>query len=153
MMYTADVELFLTGQFTATVPTIKLDINDRTVKVVPVDGSTIIKLQTPPQESGDCLISLKFFNKDYGEFEKYNKDMMINIEKVVVQNYDYDFSRHGTYLPDYPKLWAQQQLDQGNTLLPRIFSNYLGWNGEWQLNIEMPVYRWIHRTVNLGWLI
>jgi hypothetical protein len=153
MIYTADIKLFLTGQFSVCEPMVKININHRTIKTVPVNGSVQLELQIPSQPAGECLFSLVFFNKDYSEFEKYNKDMMINIDKIVLQDYPYDFSKHGIYIPEYPKLWAQQQRDLGNVLPPKICSNYLGWNGEWQLNLEMPVYRWIHKTVNLGWLI
>jgi hypothetical protein len=152
-MYTADIKLDLTGQFSRTVPLVKVNVNHTPIKILPVDGNITLQLQTPPQAAGKCVVSLTFLNKDYSEFEKYNKDMAVMINQVTVQDYHYDFSKHSVYLPDYPEPWAQQQKDQGNVLLPEVHSNYMGWNGEWQLNLEMPVYRWIHKTVDLGWLI
>jgi len=153
MMYTADVKLDLTGQFSHTVPLVKVKINHTLIKILPVDGDVTLQLQIPPQAAGKCVVSLTFFNKDYSEFEKYNKDMTVMINRATVQDYHYDFCKHSVYLPEYPEPWAQQQKDQGNVLLPEIHSNYMGWNGEWQLNLEMPVYQWIHKTVDLGWLI
>jgi hypothetical protein len=30
--------------------------------------------------------------------------------------------------------------------------NYLGWNGEWVLPFEVPVFKWLHDIENLGWI-
>lgn len=153
MMYTADIKLLLTSQYTDTVPVVTVKVNQVVTNIVSVEGPTVIRLQTQPQMPGPCVLSIVFSNKDYSEFEKYAQDMMVTVDQVLVQDYEFDFSGHSVYHPIYPEPWATQQKDLGNILLPKIHSNYLGWNGEWQLNLEMPIYRWIHKTVNLGWLI
>ena len=55
----------------------------------------------------------------------------------------------GTYYPDYPKVWAKQQRDLD---LAITNTNYLGWNGTWNLDITIPAFTWMHQTLNLGWI-
>lgn len=56
----------------------------------------------------------------------------------------------GEYRPTYPEPWRSQQTTVPPAVLPQ--HNYLGWNGRWQLNFEVPVFVWMHRTLDLGWL-
>jgi hypothetical protein len=59
----------------------------------------------------------------------------------------------GEYLPNYPEPWATQQQEQGQ-ILPLVLTNtdYLGWNGVWRLQFDVPVFTWIHQVQNLGWI-
>ena len=63
---------------------------------------------------------------------------------------DPKFAWQGVYTPVYPELWASQQS------LPLAKSingqTYLGWNGLYQLTFDIPVFTWIHRVQNLGWI-
>jgi hypothetical protein len=50
----------------------------------------------------------------------------------------------GTYFPQYPShITGPAELIQ---------HHYLGWNGIWQLNFSLPIYTWIHKVENLGWI-
>jgi len=31
-------------------------------------------------------------------------------------------------------------------------TNYVDWNGTWVLDFTVPVYTWLHKTQNLGWI-
>jgi hypothetical protein len=55
------------------------------------------------------------------------------------------FVYQGNYYPLYPK-----HLSGSTTFLPH--QNYLGWNGVWQLDFTLPIYTWIHKTLDLGWI-
>jgi len=59
----------------------------------------------------------------------------------------------GKYHPVYPEPWATQQREQGQEL-PLVLTNtdYLGWNGVWRLQFDVPVFTWIHQVQNLGWI-
>jgi len=35
----------------------------------------------------------------------------------------------------------------------QVYSNYLGYNGKWQLSINKPFYQWLHYATKQGWLI
>lgn len=50
----------------------------------------------------------------------------------------------GTYYPTYPN-----HMSGPNELKAH---NYLSWNGVWQLEFTLPIYTWIHETLNLGWI-
>ena len=62
---------------------------------------------------------------------------------------DPKFAWLGVYRPEYPEPWASQQTD----LKPLLKNHtYLGWNGKWTLTVDVPVFTWIHRVQNLGWI-
>ena len=58
---------------------------------------------------------------------------------------DYKFVYQGIYYPSYPK-----HLLGNDTVIPH--KNYLSWNGVWQLEFTLPIYTWIHKTLDLGWI-
>ena len=72
------------------------------------------------------------------------------ITAVIVEAVEFDgisrpqFIYQGIYTPNYPKhlLGQRQTLQQ----------NYLSWNGGWTLDFTLPIYTWIHKTENLGWI-
>lgn len=66
---------------------------------------------------------------------------------------DHDFRHHSKYRPDYPEHWIEQNRAQGRTLEPVILSNHLGWPGIWWIDFKVPIYNWIHKQLNLGWLL
>lgn len=63
---------------------------------------------------------------------------------------DPKFIWKGIYFPNYPEPWASQQL----TPLPVEITGqtYLGWNGTYRLDFDVPVFTWIHQVQNLGWI-
>jgi hypothetical protein len=60
------------------------------------------------------------------------------------------FIWQGQYRPEYPEPWRSQQQPLPEATLTNV--NYLGWNGIWTLEFEVPVFTWIHRVQNLGWI-
>lgn len=56
----------------------------------------------------------------------------------------------GVYCPQYPEPWYSQQATKPASELSN--TNYLGWNGLWSLDFDVPVFTWLHRQLNLGWL-
>jgi hypothetical protein len=57
------------------------------------------------------------------------------------------------YRPDYPEPWASQQRQLGMDLPAEIgMTDYLGWNGRWNLRFSAPVFTWIHDIESLGWI-
>ena len=53
------------------------------------------------------------------------------------------FAWAGVYTPAYPTHWSGPSILPGQT--------YLGWNGTWTLEFSVPVFSWMHQTLNLGW--
>lgn len=96
-------------------------------------------------------IAVEFLNKR-------NEDTVLaqNLDKAVIIEaveffgiQDPRFVWAGTYTPDYPEPWASQQTSLEPVLKNQ---NYLGWNGKWTLTFDIPVFTWIHKTQNLGWI-
>lgn len=51
----------------------------------------------------------------------------------------------GVYRPNYPAHLSQQP-----PVLPG--QTYLSWNGTYRLTVTVPVFVWMHQTLNMGWL-
>ena len=56
------------------------------------------------------------------------------------------FVYQGVYTPTYPKHLLDS--NKGSTLQ----QNYLSWNGVWTLDFTLPIYTWIHKVEDLGWI-
>jgi hypothetical protein len=83
----------------------------------------------------------------------------VDQEAVVIDSVSFfgiqdpKFAWAGVYTPVYPEPWATQQQDQGVVLKQHLSPHtYLGWPGKWTLTFDMPVFTWIHRVQNLGWI-
>lgn len=78
-------------------------------------------------------------------------DMAVEIQSVTIEGMTLDrFKWASKYYPIYPEPWASQQTDT----LPEYQSSatYMGWNGRWELNFEVPIFTWIHQLEALGWI-
>lgn len=68
------------------------------------------------------------------------------ISQIKINNIsEYKFVYQGIYYPKYP-----MHLINNQAILPH--QNYLGWNGVWILELTLPIYTWIHKTLDLGWI-
>lgn len=101
---------------------------------------------------GEHRFFLKLTNKDHS-VEKKEKDMHIKIKHVGFQDIEDNFHYFSRYRPEYPSEWLKQQKHMGREWNDTILSDHIGWNGTYYIDFETPVYRWIHRKLNLGWLI
>jgi hypothetical protein len=86
----------------------------------------------------------------------YNKPDIDNTMAVIVEQVEFfgisdpKFVWAGVYTPKYPEPWYHQQIPSPAAQLHQ--QNYLGWNGTWRLDFEIPVFTWIHTIQNLGWI-
>lgn len=51
----------------------------------------------------------------------------------------------GAYEPNYPSHWPDK-------ITPLPGHGYLGWNGVYNMTFSVPVFTWMHQTMNLGWI-
>jgi len=96
--------------------------------------------------NGSNKFILEFANKTNDTL-----DMAVEIVAVTFEGMTLDrFKWSSRYYPVYPEPWASEQTDA----LPEFHSSatYLGWNGRWELEFETPIFTWIHRLENLGWI-
>jgi hypothetical protein len=95
-------------------------------------------------------LEVKFHNKNYNEYTGTH-DMAVIIDSVEFFGIsDPRFVWAGVYWPEYPEPWLSQQTPPPQTALTN--HNYLGWNGVWRLNFDVPVFTWMHKTLGMGWI-
>ena len=124
-------------------PNVKVGVNGDILTVV------LDKTQTMDFEftsDRDCQLTVELVDK---------KDQ----EAVVVESVSFfgikdpKFAWAGVYEPQYPEPWATQQHDLGVVLKQHLSPHtYLSWSGKWTLTFDVPVFTWIHRVQNLGWI-
>lgn len=101
----------------------------------------------------DATLSVEFVNKQDTD-TLGDKDKAVVIKSVRFNDIGSDkLLWQGCYRPRYPEPWYSQQKSAGKHL-PECLSahTYLGWNGVWTLNFDIPVFTWIHRIEDLGWI-
>lgn len=152
-IFEVNVKLKLTPVFTKTTPVIVLSVDGIEYFHGPLEETRLFDLDLLLTNRQHRIL-LNFTNKDYLEFNQYGKDMHVLIESCIFENYPKNLIHCSKYKPQYPEPWASEQKNLGIDLKEVLNStNYLGWNGEWVFEFETPIYRWLHKTLNLGWLI
>jgi hypothetical protein len=98
---------------------------------------------------GTHEISVEFTNKTND-----NPNQAVEITAIEFEGISTDRMKWaGCYYPLYPEPWYSEQQASGlvlETMLSR--HTYMGWNGVWILQFDVPVFTWIHQTENLGWI-
>lgn len=103
-------------------------------------------------DTGAYRFYIDFVNKQDGDcVPDQGLDKAIEIREFRFHGFAMQkFLWAGVYTPIYPQPWLSQQdpppPDQ------HASATYLGWNGRWHLDFECPVFPWIHRTNNMGWV-
>ena len=127
------------------------------VDIIPRDANAVISygINERKQLSVTSPLTLKCHNTlDVGnysfEIEMHN-DAVFDIKSVRINNLqDYQFIYVSEYTPYYPEPWYSQQ----NPRWPDVLRHHTNicWPGVWRIKLESPVFPWIHRTLNLGWI-
>jgi len=126
------------------MPRICLRVDDRII----FDGPLTERRQFDIQHDFDHdvhAMSIEMINGD---------EHMLEIERISFEGISTDrMIWAGIYAPEYPKLWAAEQQQLGIELEETVSGYTLfGWDGRWQLNFTTPIFTWIHRLENLGWI-
>jgi hypothetical protein len=127
-----------------TKPIIVYGIDGHKTNTITLTESTTIDFKIDPTV-GEHTIFIDFVNKT-----NFTPDLAIEICSVTIEGMTMDsFKWASKYYPKYPEPWASEQTD-----LPivRDAMTYLGWNGRWELSFSTPIFHWIHKVENLGWL-
>ena len=94
---------------------------------------------------GSHTMFIDFYNKTND-----TPDTAVEIDYVEFEGMRFDrFKWNTRYFPIYPEPWASTQSN-----LPQFqeSATYLGWNGRWELYFDAPIFTWIHKLENLGWI-
>jgi hypothetical protein len=105
-----------------------------------VDSDTWIKLSH--QGNGTTRLSIEHYDK-----AELDPNTALIIEQIKFNGISSPrFVYRGIYTPNYPK----HLLDSNAGLT--LQQNYLSWNGIWHLDFTLPIYTWIHKVEDLGWI-
>lgn len=96
--------------------------------------------------SSNSILTVEHFGKDVNDPETAVEIVDIGFFGIS----DPKFAWTGVYYPDYPEPWYSQQTPRPADSLPA--QTYLGWNGTYRLEFSVPVFEWMHKTLNLGWI-
>jgi hypothetical protein len=87
----------------------------------------------------------------FGNKSELDSEMAVIVDRIEFFGISHPkFVWSGVYYPEYPEPWHSQQCPPPPAVLSG--SNYLGWNGRWRLDFDVPVFGWMHRTQGLGWI-
>ena len=150
--YPVHLEVQLRPVWHTDPPEINIGINNDIQKVVLQSEQTFYYNFTATDQA---KLTVEFLNKT-------NQDTVVDqgLDKAVIIESisffgitDPRFVWQGVYTPIYPEPWATEQQKQGIVLKQHLTNQtYLAWNGKWTLTFTIPVFTWIHRVQNLGWI-
>ena len=102
--------------------------------------------------SDHSWIEVEFLNKtDSDTVLATGLDKAVKIDFVSFFGIqDPKFIWAGQYTPVYPEPWFSEQQPRPNYTVNN--TSYLGWNGVWRLDFDVPVFTWIHQIQSHGWL-
>lgn len=144
-LYHLSADLSLTARSSDSDPEIRVMLNDDILYHGQFSGSQVFTIdrQLP---GGPYQLSVELLNK-----HALDMTQAVIIDYVSFNNIkDAKFAWSGEYCPNYPEPWYSEQLVKPEPLLKN--HTYLGWNGKWTLTFTIPVFTWIHKTQNLGWI-
>lgn len=145
-LYNVNIQVCIKPIIHKTIPTISYGFDDTVINTIDVRIPCMLSFNNDFSR-GTHSFWIEFLNKDYSESQIENGiDMAVEIESVTIHNIMLDRLKWaGKYYPNYPEDYP----DKKPKLQPHT---YLGWNGKWVLEFDTPVFTWIHRLENLGWL-
>lgn len=82
-----------------------------------------------------------------------NKDKAVIIERIGIEKFYFkSIMLQSLYKPNYSQGYYDYAKKNNIKVDSIIHSNYLGFNGEWYLDITWPTFLWLHEIENLGWI-
>jgi hypothetical protein len=126
-------------------PVITYKLNNLVINTIVLDKESRLHFSLD-LDQGNNKFEIIFTNKINETPDMAVEILEVEIEGIVVDR----FKWASRYYPLYPEPWASQQTEP----LPEYQSSatYMGWNGRWELNFEVPIFTWIHQLENLGWI-
>jgi hypothetical protein len=132
------------------LPEYLIEFNGKTVQTGHLDKTTTFNWCLPAADKNSLRVH--FLNKRENDTQG-DKDKALVIDQLNIEGFTfYSFLMAGKYTPQYPEGYYQYAKERNLTVEPVITQTYLSFNGVWQLDFDWPVFTWIHKTENLGWL-
>jgi hypothetical protein len=133
-IYTVDIDIKLRPIGT---PRCRIAVADQRLDLV-IDKEQWVKINC--QGRGDIKLSIEHYGKADLDPNTALVIEQINFNEISSPKFVWE----GLYYPTYPTHMS------GDSELK--YHNYLGWNGVWTLDFTLPIYTWIHKVEDLGWI-
>lgn len=148
MGYEIDLSITLEPSFCNRWPEVRVGIDHITLYSGELSETQTIRFSGVLDE-GKHSLWLDYTGKTNADTTK-SADQAVTIRRIEIEGLSADrFIWRGVYRPRYPEPWASKQENLAETMTNMT---YLGFNGVWRLDFDMPVFTWIHEVEHLGWL-
>jgi hypothetical protein len=144
--YNIKLEVLLKPVINIRCPTAHLRFNDQ-IRSIALTSDTWYEFSLSDQ----AQTPIHFEIEHYGKTDKETNmatgaDVAIIVDQIKINNVSSSkFVWAGIYRPIYPLHLVNQPAELN-------YSNYMGWNGTWSLDLHLPAFAWIHDLENLGWI-
>ena len=136
------IEVLLSQKSNGRYPTCYVMANDMTQSHT-IDCPIWVQFDLDLEKNSVINFSIEHYGKTDVEY-KDDQDTAVIIEEIRLNGISRpEFVWKGKFYPTYP-IWEQ---DQGS-----IDTGYLGFNGTWKCQFTVPIYTWIHKTLDFGWI-
>jgi hypothetical protein len=152
--YGVTVDLYLKTVLFDRPPTVRVGLNDQ-VKDLCLDQDTVVSFVAEANHGDILRLTVEHYGKTIADCKPNdNLDTAVVIDRININGIESQrFVWQGLYVPEYEKAYVEDQHKNGTELAPVLkHSSYLGWNGVWTLEFTAPVFTWIHKIENLGWI-
>ena len=148
-MYPVKLDVHLQSIWRNDPPIINIGIDNDIQQIILQDNQ---QFHYEFMANNQATLTVELLNKtDADTVPDSGLDKAVIIESVSFFDITDDrFVWAGEYRPDYPEPWYSEQAVRPEPLLKS--HTYLSWNGKWTLTFDVPVFTWIHRVQNLGWI-
>jgi len=153
-MFPINASITISPVFYKDAPIIRVCVND-----TEIFNGNLIKNKTfefnNTVTNGLHNISVQFFNKTDSDYDAENNlDKAVIIEQVRFYDIISDYALlNSEYEPNYSESYINTLKETNSPINKKVLGcNYLGWNGIWKTSFSTPIFTWIHKTENLGWI-
>jgi hypothetical protein len=132
-------------------PEFCIEFNNVTIEHDYLGYRKTFEWQLPAEDNN--IFKIHFLNKKNNDTQN-DKDKALVIDKIQLEGFTFDSILYsGKYFPSYPPEYYDYAKEH-NLSVDSVLTQttHLSFNGFWQLEFTYPVFEWIHRTENLGWL-
>jgi hypothetical protein len=141
-LYNTQIEIGL-APHGSKIPKVQCLLNNQKISTISLSHCTKLFFDLSLEKKKHKLI-IDFYNKSEND-----ADTAVEIKYVRIENFTLNsFLWNNRYYPRYPKHLLQQKD------LPEFYqsSTYMGWNGIWVFEFEVPIFTWVHKLENVGWI-
>jgi len=141
-----EIKILLGQKHINRYPTVLVKVNDQE-KDLTISNDTWVCFNLNFSKDEKIILTIEHYGKtklDCSQIE--GQDTAVIIKDICLNGIsDQKFIWQSTFYPNYPDDYE-----------PKIFelkgSTYLGFNGVWKLEMTAPIFTWIHKTLDLGWI-